>query len=82
MPPGPTPRGTSRGWKGPCYLITDRHYAAYRELVESTDWERLGLSSNAACEHCLVHCGYEPAAVFAANRRLRDVLAMAVWQMT
>ncbi len=34
------------------------------------------------CEHCLVHCGFEPAAVLAANRRFRDALKMAVWQMT
>ena len=82
------PTRNVRGWKGPCYLITDGHYATYRELVESTDWERLGhhpqdgRGGDPRCEHCLVHCGFEPAAVFAANHRLRDVLAMAVWQMT
>lgn len=82
------PTRNVRGWKGPCYLITDRHYATYRELVESTDWGRLGhhpedgRGGDPRCEHCLVHCGFEPAAVFAANGRLRDVLAMAVWQMT
>jgi MoaA/NifB/PqqE/SkfB family radical SAM enzyme len=76
------PTRNVRGWKGPCYLITDRHYATYRELVESTDWERLGKGGDPRCEHCLVHCGFEPAAVFAANHRLRDVLAMARWQMT
>jgi len=76
------PTRNVRGWKGPCYLITDAHYASYRELVESTDWGRLGPEADPRCEHCLVHCGFEPAAVFAANRRLRDVLAMAVWQLT
>jgi hypothetical protein len=29
-----------------------------------------------------VHCGFEPAAVLAAQGRLRDMLKMAVWQMT
>jgi hypothetical protein len=29
-----------------------------------------------------MHCGFEPAAVLAAQRRLRDMLAMAVWQVT
>ena len=76
------PTRNVRGWKGPCYLVTDRHYASYRELVELTDWGRLGPGGDSRCEHCLVHCGFEPAAVFAANRRVRDVLAMAVWQMT
>jgi len=29
-----------------------------------------------------MHCGFEPAAVLAANRRIRDMLHMAIWQMT
>jgi len=71
-----------RGWKGPCYLVTDRHYATYRELIDQTDWDRLGPGNDSRCEHCLVHCGFEPAAVLASNRRLRDMARMAVWQMT
>lgn len=70
------------GWKGPCYLMTDAHYPTYRELIEATAWDRLGPGNDPRCEHCLVHCGFEPAAVLAANSRLRDALAMAVWQMT
>ena len=31
-----------RGWRGPCYLVSDAHYETYRELVEATDWDRLG----------------------------------------
>jgi hopanoid biosynthesis associated radical SAM protein HpnH len=75
------PTRTVRGWKGPCYLITDAHYASYRELVDATDWSRLGPGNDSRCEHCLVHCGFEPAAVLAANGRLRDALAMALWQL-
>jgi hopanoid biosynthesis associated radical SAM protein HpnH len=71
-----------RGWKGPCYLITDGHHATYRDLIEKTDWSRIGPGQDPRCEHCLVHCGFEPAAVLAANRRFRDALKMAVWQMT
>jgi hopanoid biosynthesis associated radical SAM protein HpnH len=70
------------GWKGPCYLVTDAHYATYRELVEATAWDALGPGNDPRCEHCLVHCGFEPAAVLAANRRLRDIVRMAVWQIT
>ena len=76
-----SPTRNVRGWKGPCYLITDRHYATYRELAESTEWDKLGPGNDPRCEHCLVHCGFEPAAVFVANRRLRDALTMAVWQL-
>lgn len=75
------PTRNIKGWKGPCYLITDAHYRTYKELVEATDWDRLGPGNDTRCEHCMVHCGFEPAAVFAANRDLRDMLRMAVWQM-
>ena len=70
------------GWKGPCYLVTDKHYDTYGELLEATDWDQLGPGRDPRCEHCLVHCGFEPAAVFAANRCVRDIMRMAVWQMT
>lgn len=71
-----------RGWRGPCYLVADAHYQSYRELLDSTDWGRLGPGGDPRCEHCLVHCGFEPAAVLASDRPWRDVLKMAVWQMT
>jgi hopanoid biosynthesis associated radical SAM protein HpnH len=71
-----------RGWRGPCYLIADAHYETYRELVEGTDWRRLGPGSDPRCEHCLVHCGFEPAAVLSAKKGLRDLLQMALWQVT
>ena len=66
----------------PCYLIADDHLETYQELVDATDWDRLGPGADPRCEHCLVHCGFEPAAVLGANRRVRDVLKIAMWQMT
>lgn len=77
-----SPTRNVRGWKGPCYLITEAHYASFQELLRSTDWERLGPGRDPRCEHCLVHCGFEPAAVLAAPRRLGDAVSMAVWQIT
>jgi len=71
-----------KGWRGPCYLVADDHYETYAELVASTDWNNLGPGNDPRCEHCLVHCGFEPAAVLAANRSVRDMLRMALWQMT
>ncbi len=75
------PTRNVRGWKGPCYLVTDAHYPTYRELVEATAWDQLGPGHDPRCEHCMVHCGFEPAAVLFANR-LRDMLRMAVWQIS
>ena len=71
-----------RGWRGPCYLLGDAHYKTYRELVEATDWSQLGPGGDPRCEHCLTHCGFEPAAVLTAHKGFGDVLRMAVWQMT
>jgi hopanoid biosynthesis associated radical SAM protein HpnH len=71
-----------RGWRGPCYLLGDAHYAKYRELVESTDWTQLGPGADVRCENCLTHCGFEPSAVLTSDKGFRDVLRMAVWQMT
>ena len=60
------PTRNVRGWKGPCYLMTDGHYRTYAELLERTDWSRLGVHDGRAldprCENCMVHCGYEPTA--------------------
>jgi hopanoid biosynthesis associated radical SAM protein HpnH len=75
------PTRNVRGWRSPCYLIAETHYATYRELIEATDWKRIGPGNDPRCEHCLVHCGFEPAAVLAAGRRMRDMLKMAAWQM-
>ncbi len=71
-----------RGWRGPCYLVADAHYPTYRELLEATDWDRLGPGGDPRCQHCLVHSGFEPAAVLLANRGVGDLLKMALWQMT
>lgn len=70
-----------RGWRGPCYLRGDAHYLTYRQLIEITDWNRIGPGNDPHCEHCLVHCGFEPATVLMANKRILDIIRMAVWQM-
>lgn len=60
------PTRNVRGWKGPCYLMTDSHYTSYQELLEKTDWSKLGVVNGEVrdprCENCMVHCGYEPTA--------------------
>jgi hopanoid biosynthesis associated radical SAM protein HpnH len=76
------PTRNVRGWKGPCYLITDKHHKSHQDLVQLTDWDALGRGNDPRCEHCMVHCGFEPAAVMGVNRRLGDTLKMAVWQLT
>jgi MoaA/NifB/PqqE/SkfB family radical SAM enzyme len=60
------PTRNIRGWKAPCYLMTDGHYPTYNELLEKVDWTKYGVVNGEArdprCENCMMHCGYEPTA--------------------
>lgn len=52
------------GWQKPCYLLQDGYAATFKELMESTEWDRYGTKSgNKKCADCMVHSGYEPSAV-------------------
>jgi hopanoid biosynthesis associated radical SAM protein HpnH len=62
------------GWQRPCYLMNDGYVKTYRELVEETDWELYGRGRDERCDNCMAHCGYEPSAVFATSRSLRESL--------
>jgi len=70
------PTRNIRGWKGPCYLMTDGHYSSYAELLEKIEWERYGVVNGVArdsrCENCMVHCGYEPTATLGLQSRRGD----------
>jgi len=71
------PTRNVRGWKGPCYLMTDGHYASYQELLEKTDWDSLGVVDGVArdprCENCMMHCGYEPTASLGLQAKPGDM---------
>jgi hopanoid biosynthesis associated radical SAM protein HpnH len=76
------PTRNVKGWKGPCYLITDRHHDTFQGLMEDTPWDQYGHGKDPRCEHCMVHCGYEPSAALGVNSRLGDSLKMLLWQMS
>jgi hopanoid biosynthesis associated radical SAM protein HpnH len=76
------PTRNVRGWKGPCYLITDQHHATFADLMNNTPWEKYGYGKDPRCENCMVHCGYEPSAALGVNKRLGDSLKMLMWQLT
>jgi hopanoid biosynthesis associated radical SAM protein HpnH len=76
------PTRNVRGWKGPCYLITDRHHATFQELMDDTPWDSYGYGKDPRCEHCMVHCGYEPSAALGVNKKLGDSLKMLLWQLS
>ena len=62
------------GWQRPCYLMNDGYVKTYRELIEETDWELYGRGRDERCDNCMAHCGYEPSAVIATSRSLRQSL--------
>ena len=67
------------GWQRPCYLIADGGYASsFRELMETTDWDRYGLGRNEKCSQCQVHCGFEATAVDEAFRRPLTALRLSM----
>ena len=51
------------GWQRPCYLLQDGYATTFKELIETTDWDRYGTGRNEECADCMVHCGYEASAV-------------------
>ena len=66
------------GWQRPCYLMADGYAKTYQELIETTDWNAYGRGRDPRCENCMAHCGYEPSAVLATTRSLRESLRALV----
>ena len=51
------------GWQKPCYLLGEGYATSYKELLETTEWEKYGhKSGNPKCEDCMVHSGFEATA--------------------
>ncbi len=80
--PWGNPTRNPRGWKAPCYLITDTHYPTYREMMEKTDWSKYGVGKDERCAQCMMHCGFEPTVVGEIAKSWKDVLEMAIWNLT
>jgi len=74
------PTRNVRGWRSPCYLLADTHCRTFRELVRETDWDRYGPGRDPRCADCMVHYGFEPAAVLGLAPRPGDMLRMLRWQ--
>ena len=65
-----------KGWKAPCYLMTDGHYGGYQEMLAKVKWENYGVVDGKArdprCENCMVHCGYDPSGALGTNYQSGD----------
>jgi hopanoid biosynthesis associated radical SAM protein HpnH len=60
------------GWQRPCYLMADGYAKTYKELLETTDWDKYGRGRDPRCDNCMAHCGYEPTAVLATTQSLKQ----------
>ena len=61
------------GWQRPCYLLGEGYAKTYRELIDTTEWDKYGTGKYEKCANCMVHCGYEPTA---ANDAFSNPLKM------
>ncbi len=70
------PTRNVKGWKAPCYLMTDGHYPRYEEMLEKVEWDKYGVVNGVArdprCENCMVHCGYDPSGALGTNYQSGD----------
>jgi hopanoid biosynthesis associated radical SAM protein HpnH len=80
--PWGNPTVNPKGWKGPCYLITDTHYQSYDELMAKTDWEKYERRDDPRCANCMMHCSVEPTVMRESGKRVRDVVTMLRWNLS
>ena len=61
--PWGNPCRTYFGWQRPFYLLGEGYAKTYKELMETTEWDKYGVGNYAKCSDCMVHCGFEATAV-------------------
>ena len=76
--PWGNPTRTYFGWQRPCYLLGEGYTKTYKELMETTDWDRYGTGNYEKCADCMVHSGYEASAVAESVRKPWRAAAQAM----
>jgi len=76
------PTYNPRGWKGPCYLMTDAHHQTFKDLIEKTPWEQYGRGRDPRCADCMVHVGYEASSVLGGNKKFGDTWKLLSWTVS
>jgi hopanoid biosynthesis associated radical SAM protein HpnH len=51
------------GWQRPCYLLGEGYASTFKELMETTEWDRYGVGNYEKCADCMVHSGFEATSV-------------------
>lgn len=65
------------GWQKPCYLLGEGYVKSFKELMETTEWDKYGAGRHEKCADCMVHCGYEPSAVVDSFSSVRKLMQTA-----
>lgn len=79
--PWANPTRNVRGWKAPCYMITDEHYPTFKDLMANVDWEYFEEKLDPRCRNCMTHCGFEPTVMLESQNSLRDAVRMLAWHI-
>ncbi len=74
-----TPTYNTKGWKGPCYVITDAHHKTFEDFMTKTQWQNYGPGADPRCENCMMHSGFEPSAALGINQTLGDSIKTLGW---
>jgi hopanoid biosynthesis associated radical SAM protein HpnH len=76
--PWGNPTRTVFGWQRPCYLLGEGYAKTFKELMETTDWDRYGVGNYEKCADCMVHSGFEATAVADAMTNPWKLLKLAL----
>ena len=76
--PWGNPTRTYFGWQRPCYLLGEGYAKTFKELMETTDWDKYGTGNYEKCADCMVHSGYEASAVAETVRKPWRAAAQAM----
>jgi hopanoid biosynthesis associated radical SAM protein HpnH len=76
--PWGNPTRTYFGWQRPCYLLGEGYAKSFKELMDTTDWDKYGTGNYEKCADCMVHSGYEASAVAETVRKPWRAAAQAM----
>jgi hopanoid biosynthesis associated radical SAM protein HpnH len=76
--PWGNPTRTYFGWQRPCYLLGEGYAKSFKELMDTTDWDKYGTGNYEKCADCMVHSGYEATAVTEAVTKPWKLLKLGI----
>src|SRR5207237_773690 len=64
------------------YVLADGIVRTCEALLEGMEWEAYGPGNDPRCEHCGIHCGFEPSAAYEASSSLKETVRSLAWTLT